>query len=137
MRSTTIVANAAVALSPSRRASRYGRITSPARAGSTADAAKPITVVRKTVLNLVGPSGPSKYCHRSARTMNVTQVKPSASNRKSCRAAATEAQTFPRSAFRRKTARRPTARPMTIIVRMMLRKSFPYYRKCLFRDTPH
>ena len=41
-----IVAKVAVALSPSCRASRYGRITSPARAGSTALAAKPIVVVR-------------------------------------------------------------------------------------------
>ncbi len=41
-----IVANVAVALSPSCRASRYGRITSPARAGSTALAANPIVVVR-------------------------------------------------------------------------------------------
>ena len=73
-RSTTIVANAAVALSPSRRASRYGRITSPARAGSTADAAKPITVVRNTVRKRVGPSGSSKYCQRSARITNVRTV---------------------------------------------------------------
>ena len=72
MRSTRIVANAAVALSPSCRASRYGRITSPARAGNTADAAKPITVVRNTLRNRVGPSGPSRYCQRSARITKVT-----------------------------------------------------------------
>ena len=45
-RSMMIVANVAVALNPSCRASKYGRITSPARAGSTALAANPIVVVR-------------------------------------------------------------------------------------------
>ncbi len=81
MRSTRIVANAAVALRPSRRASRYGRITSPARAGRIAEAPKPITVVRNTTQNRVGPSGASRYCQRSARIRNDTAVKTSASNR--------------------------------------------------------
>ena len=44
-----MVANAAVALRPSRRASRYGRMTSPARAGNRNVAAKPITVVLNAV----------------------------------------------------------------------------------------
>ena len=40
-----IVANVAVALSPSLRASRYGRSSSPARAGSSEEAANPMIVV--------------------------------------------------------------------------------------------
>jgi hypothetical protein len=40
-----IVAKHAVGGSPSRRARRYGRRTSPARAGSRKLAAKPMTVV--------------------------------------------------------------------------------------------
>jgi len=65
----------------------------PARAGKTAEAAKPITVVRNTVLNRVFPNGPSRYCHRSARTTNVPQVNASDSSRKSVRALVTEAHT--------------------------------------------
>ena len=44
-------------LSPSWRASRYGRSTSPARAGSTASAANPITVARNVERKRVGPIG--------------------------------------------------------------------------------
>ena len=60
-RSTMIVAKAAVTGSPSRRASSYGRITSPARAGRTNDAAKPMTVVRSATPKRVGPSGASSH----------------------------------------------------------------------------
>ena len=63
-----IVANAAVGGSPSRRASRYGRSTSPGRAGSRKLAAKPMTVVRNAVENRVGPIGASRYCQRKARS---------------------------------------------------------------------
>ena len=121
-RSTRIVANAAVALRPSFRASRYGRITSPARAGNTADAANPITVVRNTLRNFVGPNGPSRYCQRSARIRNVRAVSAIDKAMKSARADRTAVHTFARSAFLRKIAMRPTARPMTMTVRMMLRK---------------
>ncbi len=77
-RSRMIVANAAVALSRSRRASRYGRMTSPARAGSRKLAAKPMTVVRNAVAKCVGPIGASRYCQRSARRAYVSPVVPSA-----------------------------------------------------------
>ena len=70
-RSMMIVANVAVALNPSCRASKYGRITSPARAGSTALAANPMVVVRNADENLAWPIGSSKYCHRSARSTIV------------------------------------------------------------------
>ena len=63
-----IVANVAVALSPSCRASRYGRITSPARAGRTALAANPIVVVRNAAAKRAWPIGASRYCHRIARS---------------------------------------------------------------------
>ena len=88
MRSTRIVANAAVALRPSRRASRYGRITSPARAGSTAEARKADHRRAKhharTASARAAPAGTA-----SARPESGTSphVKPSASNRKSGRAA--------------------------------------------------
>ena len=36
-------------------------------AGNTADAANPITVVRSTTMNRVGPSGARRYCQRSVR----------------------------------------------------------------------
>ena len=63
-----IVAKAAVAGSPSRLASRKGRITSPARAGSRNVAANPMTVVRNAVEKCVWPSGASRYCQRRARS---------------------------------------------------------------------
>ena len=50
-RSTTIVASTALALNRSRRASRYGRRTSPNRPGSTAVVANPITVARTAGAN--------------------------------------------------------------------------------------
>ena len=68
MRSTMIVANAAVASGPPAAPADTGRNTSPARAGSTADAAKPMTVARNATQKRVGPSGASRYCQRSART---------------------------------------------------------------------
>ena len=66
-RSITIVAKVAGALRPSCRARRYGRSTSPARAGSTPSAAKPMTVVRNAVRKRVGPIGWSRYRQRQAR----------------------------------------------------------------------
>ena len=53
-RSRMIVANADVGVRFSRRASRYGRSTSPARAGSRKLAANPMTVVSERVENRVG-----------------------------------------------------------------------------------
>ena len=58
-RSITIVAMVAVTLSPSWRASRYGRSTSPARAGRTPSAANPITVARNVERKRTGPMGVS------------------------------------------------------------------------------
>ena len=66
-RSMTTVAKVAGVESPSWRASRYGRMTSPARAGSNPSAAKPMTVVRNVVRNLVLPIGLSRNCQRQAR----------------------------------------------------------------------
>jgi hypothetical protein len=66
-RSTTIVANADVALSPSLRASSQGRSTSPARAGSTAVAAKPMMVVVNALRRLTRPMGARRYRQRIAR----------------------------------------------------------------------
>ena len=57
----------AVGGSPSCRASRYGRRTSPGRAGSRKLAMNPITVVRNAVENRVGPIDASRYCQRAAR----------------------------------------------------------------------
>ena len=66
-RSRMMVAKAAVALRPSFRASSHGRSTSPARAGSTALAANPMTVVRSALPKPTWPIGKSRYCHRMAR----------------------------------------------------------------------
>ena len=63
-RSRTIVANAPVALIRSCRARKYGRMTSPARAGSTLLAAKPTAVARNAFAKLGVPSGSSRYCQR-------------------------------------------------------------------------
>ena len=71
-RSITTVAKVAGTLNPSWRASRYGRIRSPALAGSRDNAANPMTVVRNAVRNRVGPMGSSRYCQRTVRTQNVT-----------------------------------------------------------------
>ncbi len=73
-RSTITVAKADVALSPSCRASRYGRNTSPIRAGNRKSAANPIIVVRNAVRKRVGPTGWSSTCHRSARIAYVCIV---------------------------------------------------------------
>ncbi len=62
-----IVANAAVGRRPSIRASRYGRMTSPAR-GTKVLAAKPMTVVRNAFEKLAFPIGASSACHRHARS---------------------------------------------------------------------
>ena len=67
-RSRIMVANVAVTLSPSRRASRYGRTHFADARGSTVLAAKPITVVRNACEKRVGPIGCSRYCQRSARS---------------------------------------------------------------------
>ena len=56
-RSRMIVANAAVAFRFSRRARRYGRRTSPARAGSRNEAAKPMTVIRNAVAEVGAADG--------------------------------------------------------------------------------
>ena len=56
-----------VALSPSLRASRYGRSNSPARAGSSDEAAKPMTVVLSAEPKRTRPTGRSRYCQRAAR----------------------------------------------------------------------
>ena len=61
------MAKAAATGSPSRRASSHGRITSPARAGRTNDAAKPISVARSATPKRVGPIGASITCHRAVR----------------------------------------------------------------------
>ena len=66
-RSRMMVAKAAVALRPSLRASSQGRSTSPARAGNTALAANPISVIRSALPRLTWPIGESRYCHRTAR----------------------------------------------------------------------
>ena len=73
-RSRMMVAKAAVALRPSLRASSQGRNTSPARAGSTALAANPITVIRRAFARLTRPTGESRYCHRIARRTYVSAV---------------------------------------------------------------
>ena len=54
-RSRMIVANAPVALMRSWRARKYGRMTSPARAGSTLLAANPTAVARNALPNVVVP----------------------------------------------------------------------------------
>ena len=59
-RSRIMVVIVAGTLSPSRRASRYGRTISPARSGSTVLAAKPMTVVRNAWLRRVGPDRPQQ-----------------------------------------------------------------------------
>ena len=49
-------------------------MTSPARAGSTLLAANPTAVARNAFANLVGPSGSSRYCQRSARIARFTNI---------------------------------------------------------------
>ena len=73
-----MVANVAVALSPSLRASRYGRSNSPARAGSSAVAANPMIVVLRATDRRTRPIGASRYCQRSARSTYVRAVTTSA-----------------------------------------------------------
>ena len=80
-----MVAKAPVALIRSCRARKYGRMTSPARAGSTALAAKPTAVARNALPKLVAPSGSRRYCHRTARIARFTNIdasdRPSQSGR--------------------------------------------------------
>ena len=116
-RSRMIVANAAVALRFSFRASRYGRITSPARAGSRKLAANPITVVRKAFAKWVGPIGASRYCQRSARSTYVSAVTIRASTSRSVRALRVSAHTPAISALRRKNASSPMVRRQMRTVR--------------------
>ena len=116
-RSTMIVANVAVALSPSCRASRYGRITSPARAGSTALAANPIIVVRNAGREPAWPIGASRYCHRSARSTMVTTVTAADSAISHGSARLISAQTTSRCAPRRKSASKPIDRTTMTTVR--------------------
>src|SRR5690606_34129985 len=73
-RSTMMVANVADTLSRSSLASRYGRSTSPTRAGSRNVAVNPIMVVRNAGPNRTAPSGASNSCHRRARTTYVCTV---------------------------------------------------------------
>ena len=73
-RSSTIVANADDGFICSRLASKYGRITSPARAGRRKLAANPITVVVNALPNRVGPMGARRNCQRQARTAYVSPV---------------------------------------------------------------
>jgi len=104
------VANAAVALSCSRRASRYGRRNSPARAGSITLAANPIIVVRNDEENRTRPSGLSRACQRAARIRYDDKVASVATARSAGSAARISAHTAPRSAFRRKNASNPIVR---------------------------
>ena len=112
------------ALRRSRFASRYGRSTSPARAGSSALAANPMIVVRSALLKCTRPIGWSRYCQRSARTP--------CSPRRSSRAPAAagrpvRARSRPRRAWksmlRRNSASRPTAAASAITVRRCCRIS--------------
>ena len=73
-RSTMTVANVAVAFMPSCRASRYGRSTSPTRAGSRNVAVNPMTVVRNAVRKRACPIGRRSACHRQARSTYVCSV---------------------------------------------------------------
>ena len=94
-----------------------GRNTSPARAGSTNDAANPITVVRNATRKCVLPSGSRRYCQRSARTKYVVAVSTRLRASMSGRADRISLHTRARSALRRKIASRPIASPTTRIVR--------------------
>jgi hypothetical protein len=73
-RSTMTVANVADTLRPSFFASRYGRNTSPTRAGSKKVAVKPMMVVRKAGPNRTRPMGASITCQRHARSRYVWTV---------------------------------------------------------------
>ncbi len=73
-RSRITVANAPVALNGSCRDRKYGRMTSPARAGSTALAANPTAVALNAFTKLGIPSGSSRYCHRQARIATFTNI---------------------------------------------------------------
>src|SRR5216110_2532219 len=71
-RSRITVAKAPVAVirSSSRfvwRARKYGRMTSPARAGRMLLAANPTAVARNAFAKLARPSGSSRNCQRNAR----------------------------------------------------------------------
>ena len=96
-------------------------MTSPARAGRSADAAKPITVARNAAEKWTVPMGASKYCHRQARMTYVEAVATSAARIRSQRDCMMEPQTSPRLAFRRKTAISPSVRSTMIAVRRYTR----------------
>ena len=117
-RSRMIVAKAAVALSPSLRASRYGRMTSPARAGSRKLAAKPITVARKAVLKRAGPMASSRKRQRKDLRTYVKPVMSTAATRSSGRARCVSAHTPAIFAFRRKNASSPNVNRQISSVRV-------------------
>src|SRR4029079_1587669 len=122
-RSRMIVANAAVALRRSRFASRYGRSTSPARAGRSALAANPMSLVRSALLKCTRPIGWSRYCQRSARNRYAAAVVTSASSSRPTRARASSVATAWKSVWRRNSASRPTAAASAIPVRRCCRIS--------------
>jgi hypothetical protein len=69
-----MVAKAPVALTFSWRDRKYGRMTSPARAGSTVLAANPTAVARNELAKLGLPSGSSRYCHRHDLMARFTSI---------------------------------------------------------------
>src|SRR5262245_51039569 len=117
----TIVAKTDAALSPSVRATRYGRITSPARAGSIASAAKPTMVARNTGPKRVGPIGSSRYRQRNARMTGITAASTTAQIIRSTRACAISAATADKFARLRNHAKRAIARSVTSAVRIVIR----------------
>ena len=139
-RSMMIVAKVAVALSPSCRARRYGRITSPARAGSTALAAKPIVVVRNAGANRACPIGSSRYCHRRARSTIVITVTAADSAISHGFASLISVQTISRWAPRKKIASKPIeSRTMTTVRSdfLILRRGAPLPAPVAALAGPH
>ena len=107
-RSSTIVAKADDGFMLSRLASRYGRITSPARAGSRKLAANPMTVVVNALTNRVGPIGARSDCQRQARAAYVSPVTTTARTSSPPSARRVSAQTPARSVFRKANPSSPT-----------------------------
>ena len=99
-------------------ARKYGRMTSPARAGSTVLAANPTAVARNALANEVCPSGSSRYFQRRARIARFTTIVASESASHSGRAWAIVVMTPQRSTLCRNTAINARAIASTMRVRM-------------------
>ena len=109
-RSRMMVAKAPVALMFSWRDRKYGRMTSPARAGRIVLAAKPTAVARNELAKLGRPSGSSRYCQRHDADRQVHAAWSPETGRAN-RAGAPARSRWPRAGGRRCERTTPADRP--------------------------